>query len=671
MIMEEKNNNSFNDSKKDAPVHDGASSTKNDHAGKDGKTDTGRNDNLTGGKDTATTNSRTVSSVSDAVKKNASSNLNTATRIASKVYQTAKKISNSYENTMQDKDAIEGYSGGTFGRVILAVFVVIAFCMCGYQNVSPGTVESYRESQLYGSDSSIFKRFLGKEYPSVKKVIEEYNGPESYDEDEPNAAASRLYIKVTDAALTDIFKNAMQEIAKEYSKSYLSKLFSGELKRNDERTLEEFRSVRYPYCRMRADGQYWTIGDFLDGRIPTREESSNDDYLNNDINYAEIISVICLNPNFDIQSENCTLEDFVALLTGKNAKKLLYELSVSDPYYEHYEILTDENGNEILDKETKKPVYGWVDKGQTTPDEFGEDYRYYYKFEIMPYGLRELYMLADVDPMESHVTFPQFSNYEMMDKKEEYLRYFAGTANDELGTSFDEDRSQASIVYTNMMAQNGYATGRSLFYYIPQCTNLEEINLPEWDTEELPFVAGDYEFTDGECILPMPQYINQGDFPNVYRGGPNGNRKTTVKSSGCIDCCYAMVAAYYTGKNVDMAKVGNNKKYYNGSAFNHLKFNPDYGMKNSALDKDTEYNVLVMRDYLRQGYPLIIHIKGYWKYNGKTLHGTQNGHFIVIRGYNEEGFYVYDPGRRGNNEGVIPYEAFDLLNMKRYRVPNY
>lgn len=599
-----------------------------------------------------------------AIKKKLS-NVSKAGRIINRVKRTMQTLNRQLDDATSSQDIDDEYKpSSSIGKIIAFFIFLVAVCMCGYKNVSPGATESYRESQAYGFGSAIYLKFMKNGYHTVTEVLEEgYDGLEGYDPAEPNAATSRLYVKLTDACLSDVFRNTCQEIAKEYSHSLIYKLFAKTLDRDDERTLEEFRSQRYPYCKVKADGTYWTIGDFLDGIIPSKDNSDGIDYLNNDINYAEIISVLCLNPGFDVQSDTCTLEDFAELLTGANAKKLLYEMKISDPYYESYEYLYNEDGTAVLN-EYGLPVKGWVDKGQTYPEDADDsDVKYYYTFEIMPYGLRELYALADVDPTETHPVFDSFSNYEMMDKKEEYLRYFAGSANSTLGIDYRDERPSSSILYNAMIAQNGYASGRSLFYYIKDASNIEDIPLAEWDEKDLPDVTPSYTYSEEKTILPMPQYINQGNYLTK-----RGSSSTTIKSSGCIDCSYAMIVAYYKNITIDIAQVAQTSRYYTGSNFVRANFLADYQM-NSSQDYNHSFDVNAIREEIKKGHPVVFHIRGIWNYNGKNYHGTTNGHFLVIMGYDQQGFYFYDPGKKSNVGVPIPYDAFDHVSDKYYRIP--
>ena len=65
--------------------------------------------------------------------------------------------------------------------------------------------------------------------------------------------------------------------------------------------------------------------------------------------------------------------------------------------------------------------------------------------------------------------------------------------------------------------------------------------------------------------------------------------------------------------------------------------------------------------------PVILHIRGYWtsSEDGRVLHGTSNGHFLVGMGYDQTGLYVWDPGRRANYH--IAYEDWGHVSDLYYR----
>lgn len=181
----------------------------------------------------------------------------------------------------------------------------------------------------------------------------------------------------------------------------------------------------------------------------------------------------------------------------------------------------------------------------------------------------------------------------------------------------------------------------------------DDVTIPEDDRLE-PDHDESY-VPDGEGkVLDMYQYINQGtgDWKDLKRGGIASN--STIKQSGCIDCCYLMAASYYNQRGYDVARVLSNSKYYSGNAFNSNAFVGDFGISQT---KHSGYSVSAIRNAIDAGHPAILEINGVF-----SFHNRNSSHFMVIMGYNDNGFMVYDPGSYGNtycNTGrVIPYTAF-------------
>lgn len=62
---------------------------------------------------------------------------------------------------------------------------------------------------------------------------------------------------------------------------------------------------------------------------------------------------------------------------------------------------------------------------------------------------------------------------------------------------------------------------------------------------------------DGQSvILDMQGYINQGKYPNNYRG--TDGRGQSIKTAGCCDCSYTMIAMYLNRANYDIVSVSKN-----------------------------------------------------------------------------------------------------------------
>lgn len=95
-------------------------------------------------------------------------------------------------------------------------------------------------------------------------------------------------------------------------------------------------------------------------------------------------------------------------------------------------------------------------------------------------------------------------------------------------------------------------------------------------------------------------------------------------------------------------------KYYDGNAFNSGVLLSEYGLSQSRY---SGYDVNTIRDAIDNGSPVILQIDGWF-----SFHQRDTGHFMVIMGYDDEGFMMYDPASTDNSYNYsgrsIPYEAF-------------
>lgn len=562
-------------------------------------------------------------------------------------------------------------SGLFVGLLVCILFLYVIITGTYIQLVMPGTVESYRESQ-YNPESSISAKFLKNGIDTVKNIIPGYQGLEEYNKALPVEDAVLVYKEIIDDTITDTFRDFCEETIKKYDKNIIIKFFTGDdITRDDEKTKEEFLKQPYPYCKKTSSG-YYTIGDFLDGKIPSYEENPQS-YLNDDINYAEMLAILSMNEKFNIMSEDCTIEDFAKLLSGEKAKKYFYEMKmypvIVEKEIEEEETVEEEvPEEEAKDKKKDKENSGKKKTITKIIKKIRIEREYYYTFEIKPFGLRELFLLAEVDMFEPDIDFTNQTNYDMLERKEKLLRTYARESEYLLGPSYSEARSSASIIYGESSTQT--LTGRSAYYYIEDADNLgEEVTKDEWeewDKEVKPDVTPNYNYSDTAKILSMPEYINQGSCSaaNEKRGGG----KYTIKEAGCIDCAYVMLAEYYTNKKISVKSVANNKNMYIENGFNTPYFMKMYGL--AFYSANTTFDVNKCREYIDKNMPLVLHIKGYWEYNGVVYHRTTNEHFLLIMGYDQNGFYVYDPGSNNNTKnGPIPYEAFSHVGGKFIRDP--
>lgn len=425
----------------------------------------------------------------------------------------------------------------------------------------------------------------------------------------------------------------------------------------------------YPYTRMHTDGFYYTIDDFLNDRIP-------DDELNNDLNYAEIICV--LSQKSDYANMAFSYSEFYDLLINDRVSDLFYEMRINSYQYFYIDSnrqlikVEQSNVNSITDaindgriqadpdfvlKHTYRPSLKFGNpeyREQISGDEEEEEIfilPYYLDITIMPYGLRELYAIAEIDPYDSNFNVHTMYNIDVLDENERWTR--ARFQSNTLGISLDDKRDEWSF------AISCTDTGRSAYAYMDESLNSGS-SIGVWDP-----VGGGYQKynpTGESVILDMPQYINQGDYPNNFRG--TDGKGVTIKQAGCTDCSYTMAAAYFNRKKYDIVKIS--AEYVSENQFQTARFLSEYNMMQEPSKEP--FDLTKITSYITAGDPVILYIKGYWEYGGTIYHGTENGHFLLIMGYDENGLYVYDPGRRSNTEnGPIPYDAFAYMETKEIR----
>lgn len=269
------------------------------------------------------------------------------------------------------------------------------------------------------------------------------------------------------------------------------------------RTYQKFKNNPYPYRnRENSSSSYTTIDDFLDLDFQDIMDEIN---YNNDLNYAEIFSVICQNNAYNF--ENFSYSDFYDLMVSKETAMLLFEMSIAeDPNYyilnegetvdtvsatasyveatqEDLDNYLQENcptvseditflNDEYLNSADAESDSGFnlaetVWKGlravggffagvaEKASDAFmvmlnwGETWCMHFFFDydvsVMPYGLEELYQIAGINYNAYNTTFTSFRNYELLDMQEKWIRELLPGF--PLGPSYEEQRTNKSPAY--------------------------------------------------------------------------------------------------------------------------------------------------------------------------------------------------------------------------------
>ncbi len=381
----------------------------------------------------------------------------------------------------------------------------------------------------------------------------------------------------------------------------------------------------------------------IDGINATTQSYQRNAALYQEVNYAEMIAVISQNEKYS--DENITTEALKELFKGKNALRHLYRLEIEkitctketlrDEYgIDIIEEFCDIDGNFLYDDKEQEVTWGNV--------------------TLRGYYLIDLYKLVDLDGYGSHYRIKSDRNIDLLDRQESVMRRFSDLE------GYETDNTLASLYGPYIRTEWDGA---------PESTYIDDTYESEPDLGSYDITKSDIDITrlkeiitDEEVVLPMGRYLNQGssDFYGIQRG----NGKTTVKSSACCDMSWAMVAEYYTGLTYDITQL--ESKYVSGKQFQTSTFASDYGLSIGSKDP---VNIDAMRSAIKSGRPVILHISGHTSY-----HHTNNGHFLVLMGYNQNGFYMYDPGSskntyQGGQDRYLSYE--ELLKDSAGRASFY
>ncbi len=193
---------------------------------------------------------------------------------------------------------------------------------------------------------------------------------------------------------------------------------------------------------------------------------------------------------------------------------------------------------------------------------------------------------------------------------------------------------------------------------------LNEIDVPQdiaellWNNEETyEFVKNypdreDYKNQSidlaGEAVNGKAPLLMQWDM----RWGYNEYGDSIIALSGCGPTCLSMAYIYLTGdtsKNPrEMAEYAQANGYYTAAGTSWALWTDgaaDLGLCGTELSLDKN----VMKRRLDDGNVIVCSMR--------PGDFTTTGHFILIYGYDENGFLLNDPNRRSNSEKVWDYET--------------
>ncbi len=616
-------------------------------------------------------------------------------------------------------------------------------------------VESYMEEQEM---ERYFEKIFGKEWHTAAETTREFS-----------AETVEVCKDIVDYSIQRAYDKYVWEIIFSME-TYKRMLFDGY---NPYETYAKFKQARHPYST-----RYITVQDYIDNY-------DKPGYENDDLNYAEFFTVLCQNEKFNY--ENFTYEEFFKTVVNKKTTKYLFELQVEGESFYKYtaggketlkqkkaEGIDSKNGGGSIagqklsndqvnaefesltaaeakdekkdakdekDEEVKlTPIQQLISLGNDLItgladvtdkvvkffDRWTKNFFFAYDVTLKPYGLEELYKIADIRPDAPCKVNYTMRNIDMLDTQEALLR--GVLIDSDLGPAFNEMRSRQSCIYNDLasmvsVSRTGvdysiygdplvnYPTGRSAMSYVNESlvTAFESgdrsweqfwMSFPESTTiPGMEFAAGPPNPEKATVVLNIPQYINQGYHgANIPRGEAGHG---TVADFGCIDCAYYMIANYYWRGNLigatsieeylkeNSASVQKDEDgelsfpgYVEVDQFHWMDYCFDHDMYPYffSIDGAPDHfqgpflpNLVI--SFLSKGNPVVLHIEGVWEYNGIKYHNSLYNHYLLITGYDENGFFVHDPGNMSisDKDGthdpgkVIPYEAFEGVSGKWIR----
>lgn len=605
--------------------------------------------------------------------------------------------------------------------LLIALFCLVIFvCLFIIPILTPSSVFAgvvdWAKEQLHGATSSVSGKMLsledkGKFFKDLF-VSEGFDLSDAdlYDTITTQKQLDENNIKIYEAIIDEGIRLSYDKYVAEFTRNpkvIISSLFGWITGYSTKVARAELNKKEYYYAFKKNDGTAYTVGEYL------ADPSS---ITNNDINYAEIITV------FSQSDDNVyyaiSYSDFYDKLVGNpDTPHVFFEMELnSTPTYFYWNdanhdgyTIADENtakshattaqglwdtltsalsGDESSDSDDEEssdedavlsPGDYDPNTNPTPDDEAAGNYGwgYFYDFNLYPYGLFDIYRCAGINMDAPSYISPQFSNLETLDTQEGYLRMYLGDST-YLGPSGLEERKSPSgtnlqSTWKKLYDSKGLDfTGRTATAWCDSQLNAEMLgHLSNTYTGGTSGMEINY-IPDGNAVildLVEPYYICQGDYPD-----PRGDGTSSIASNGCIDCCYTMAASYIRGEKLDIRKISSSLDdggFVGGQSFYFGNFCSEFELDFSQ--KDGADMAQIVMD-ITEGFPVEIEMTGEWTSSDGsiTYHNYSKEHHFLIYGYDETGFYIADPGSRGNTKSggkarVIPYDDFSNLEVVKSR----
>ena len=416
------------------------------------------------------------------------------------------------------------------------------------------------------------------------------------------------------------------------------------------KTMTWFFDNPWPYDLQVYKGVvYPKIGDVLHPTgtdtwsVPEYDSSYKAKY--DDVNWAEIMTILSQNTSEDeshtyaLNWGECNYEDYMNFIETEHCQQYMYELGVKwIPIYRGQKVIKGEDGKYItINIESDGKEYEDAEGCRNAPETMIVDgVTCYYegfwnKTEVRPFGLRELYSLADVDRTQMHYRFEQHTNEYMLDYTERVTRLYqrdsqkiiygvhegdpASEIVNALGPSYKETRSELSTIYELLVSdpeliyKGQEGTGRSAWCYID--------NTYSFDLEKMQYL---YENTfsvtnkdiydkcpflnvDGMSVIEMYKWIKQWEYQDK-----RGSSSTTIAKTGCFDSTVAMIISTMLGKDVSVQEISNRFVNSDGQLDSVAAFKA-YGLTEGERIRDNFQQGLISE--IDKGNPAVLHIRGY------------------------------------------------------------
>ena len=157
--------------------------------------------------------------------------------------------------------------------------------------------------------------------------------------------------------------------------------------------------------------------------------------------------------------------------------------------------------------------------------------------------------------------------------------------------------------------------------------------------------------------IDLAQEIQGGSVPLLMqwdkRWGYNAYGGNMIGLAGCGPVCMTMAYLHFTGDTAmtprEMAAFADDNGYYEEDAGTKWSFWTEGAGKLGLVGEELPLDENRMKQMLDDG-KVIICSMGPGDF-------TTEGHFILIRGYDGNGFYVNDPNRRSNSEKQWEFDA--------------